>query len=364
MARLCQGTSNQAYHVNGHLKSIVISQAGEEFNVLAFLLTDADQRRGDISAAFIQPSLPNSIYIEARSPLVIQRHLVLFSSSISWQKGVHLVPLQERVQLLSMHSGKLGDDVGDWVRIKRGTYRRDLGYVLRVDNLKGQVRLLVVPRITYGSGTLKSQAGKHSKTQRPLPALLDINLARTVDGKQRLDGPKFKGMTFKDRLLVKDYAPYDLITTNVRPTYEEIQLFRGCKAVDGSAIREWEIADAIKALCIDDRVEVLVGELKGCCGRVLDIRGEIAKVEVQQDVHAMPAEKYLLDVPLRHVRKSFCDGDFVEIRHGGNAGVVGYVLSVSADALMATLYRYDTDSGLDMTSQASNVILLEHRDND
>jgi transcription elongation factor len=346
------------------LKSIVISQAGEEFNGLALLLANADQYRGDISAAFIQPSLPNSIYIEARSPLVIQRYLGLFSSSISWHKGVHLVPLQERVQLLSMRSGKLGEDVGDWVRIKRGTYRRDLGYVLRVDDLKSQVRLLLVPRITYKSGTLKSQAVKHSKTQRPLPALLDLNLAQTVDGSQRLDGLKFKGMVFMDRLLVKDYAPHDLITTNVRPTYEEIKLFRGCKAVDGSAIREWEIADATKALCVDDRVEVLVGELKGCCGLVLDIRDEIAKVEVQQEGPAMPREKYLLDVPLRHVRKAFRDGDFVEIRHGGHAGVVGYVISVSTDALMATLYRYDTDSGLDMTSQASGFMLLEHHDND
>ena len=276
------------------------------------------------------------------------------------------MPLQERVQLLSMHSGKLGDDVGDWVRIKRGTYRRDLGYVLRVDNLKSQVQLLVVPRITYGSGTLKSQAGKHSTTQRPLPALLDINLARTVDGSQRLNGPKFKGMVFKDRLLVKNYTPHDLITTNVRPTYEEIQLFRGCKAVNVSAIREWEIADATKALCIGDRVEVLVGELKGCCSPVLDIRDDIATVEVQQEVHTMPGVKYplKLDVPLRHVRKSFRDGDFVEIRHGGHAGVVGYVLSVSADALMATLYRYDTDSGLDMTSQVRSLMLLEHHDND
>jgi ribosomal protein L24 len=346
------------------LKSIVISQAGEEFNVLALLLANANQYRGDILAAFIQPSLSNSIYIEARSPLVIERFLGLLSSSISWHKGVHLVPLQERVQLLSMHSGKLGDDEGDWVRIKRGTYRRDLGYVLHVDNLKSRVRLLVVPRIAYETGTLKSQAGKHLKTQRPLPALLNINLAQSIDGSQRLNGPRFKGMVFMDRLLVKDYAPHDLITTNVCPTYEEIRLFHDCKAVHRSAIREWEIADATKALCIDDRVEVLVGELKGCCGLVLDIRDEIAKVEVQKEGDAMPGERYLLEAPLRHVRKSFRKGDFVEIRRGERAGVMGYVLSVSADALMATLYLYDTDSGLDMTSQASNFMLLKHRDND
>jgi hypothetical protein len=92
------------------LKSIIILQA-EEFNGLALLLANTDQFRGDISAAFIRPSLPNSIYIEAHSPLVIQCYLGWFSSSISWHKGVHLVPLQERVQLLSMHSGKLGDNV-------------------------------------------------------------------------------------------------------------------------------------------------------------------------------------------------------------------------------------------------------------
>jgi transcription elongation factor SPT5 len=263
-----------------------------------------------------------------------------------------------------MHSGKLGDDVGTWVRIKRGTYRRDLGYVLRIDRLKSQVQLLLVPRITYRSGTLKSQGGKRPEAQRPPSALLDVNLARTVEGSQRLNGTKFRGMVFMDRLLVKNYAPDDLITKNVHPTYEEIKLFCGCTAVDGSAIREWYTTDAMKALCIDDRVEVLVGELKGCCGLVLDIRDETTKVEVQQEGSAMPGEKYLLDVPLRHVRKAFCDGDFVEIRHGVHAGVVGYVLSVSTDASTATLYRYDIDSSLDMTSQASSIILLGSHDND
>ena len=263
---------------------------------------------------------------------------------------MHLVPLSERVQLLQMRTGKLGVDVGDWVRIKRGTYSRDIGYVLHVDSLTPQVRLLVVPRITYRLGTLKSRPGKRPKAQRPPRALLDINLARTITGSYKLNGPDFKCMTFMERLLIKEYKQHNLITKNVHPTYEEISLFHGNTAVTVSAIQEWEAADAISALRIADRIEVLVGELKGCSGVIFDIRDDVATVEIHQEGNATP-DKHLLDIPLRDIRKSFCDGDFVRIRHGVHAGVTGYILSVSADGLTATLYRYDTDTGLDMTSQ-------------
>ena len=328
----------------------MISQSGEELNVLALLFTKIRQCPGDISAAFIRLCLPRSVYIEGRSPLVIQCCLQSLSSSISWRQGVHLVPLPEWVQLLQMRTRKLGVDVGDWVRIKRGTYSRDLGYVLHVDNLTLQARLLVVPRITYRSGTLKSQPGKRPKAQQPPRALLDINLASTITGSHELNGARFKGMTFMERLLIKEYKQHDLITANVHPTYEEINLFHGNTAVAVSAIQEWEAADAISALRIDDHVEVLVGELKGCCGVILDIQDNVATVEIQREGSAMP-DKYLLDMPPRDIRKSFRDGDFVGIRHGVHAGVTGYILSVSADGLTATLYRYDTDTGLDMTSQ-------------
>jgi hypothetical protein len=90
---------------------------------------------------------------------------------------------------------KLGVDVGDWVRIKRGTYSQDLGYVIHVNNLTLQVQLLVVPRITYGSEALKSKLGKRPKAQRPRRALLDKNLAGTTTGIHKLNG-KFKGMRF------------------------------------------------------------------------------------------------------------------------------------------------------------------------
>ena len=268
---------------------------------------------------------------------------------------MHLVPLSERAQLLQMRTGTLGVDVGDWVRIRQGTYRQDLGYVLSVDNLISRVRLLLVPRLTYKSGRVK-QAGKRPKSQRQPPALLDINLARTFEGGQRLNGPRFQGKTFMDRLLVKEYAQCHLITVNVRPTYEEIRLFRTSTAVDRTAIRKWEIGDAIRALRIDDRIEVLVGELKGCCGVILDIHDSIAQVEVQQEGNTVLRDKHTLDIPLLDVRKAFREGDFVGIRHGVNAGVTGYVLSVSDDSSTVTLYRYEADPCLDMTSQVRMFI--------
>jgi len=55
------------------------------------------------------------------------------------------IDMEEWMKLLDMDSGIKFPSVGDWVTVRCGLYKGDVGYVLSVKNW-GQVTLLLIPR--------------------------------------------------------------------------------------------------------------------------------------------------------------------------------------------------------------------------
>jgi transcription elongation factor SPT5 len=140
-----------------------------------------------ITAAFIRECFPGHIYIEALSPEDVRRSLAGMSAFVHWREGIILVPIQERVRLLDQ-SGVINNvRVGDWVRVKRGLYWRDLGCVLNHDNFTSRVTFAVVPRLDYIPDPKHPVTGtKRPATRiRPSQALLDIDRARKIGDVQR-----------------------------------------------------------------------------------------------------------------------------------------------------------------------------------
>ena len=101
-----------------------------------YILEDLKPR---VSGVRIIPWLPRRLYVLASSPLDIRRAM-----SPSHRDAVHniiLVPPEEATQIFSA-SPTL--PCRSWVRIRRGKYKTDLGYVLTCDD--DMVDVLVVPR--------------------------------------------------------------------------------------------------------------------------------------------------------------------------------------------------------------------------
>jgi transcription elongation factor len=141
--------------------------------------------------------------------------------------------------------------------------------------------------------------------------------------------------------LIRQHSVHDLITAHVIPNYDEIQLFRSSPGFDLSVIRNWQIADSLAALRVGDRVQILTGELKGLRAIVNDIQDHILKVELLNLSGGL-----ILELPPDHVCKAFLLGDFVQVRHGRDAGNRGYVVTTCESAehwkSTVTFYRHDS----------------------
>ena len=315
---------------------------------IIFHLISQNASPNSITAAFVREFLPGRIYVEAKSPEVVRRSLAGMSAFIRWREGIALVPIQERVQLLQQ--SEVDVCTGDWVRVKRGLYRDDLGCILDHENFSSRFTFAVVPRLNYKpdpTGThTKLGIKRRAPPNRPSQALLDVERARQigkVQGSKTRDGYlKFQGMYFHGGLLIRQHSVHDLITKSVTPRYDEIQLFRASPHFDRSIIRKWQIAVSLAALQAGNRVEILAGELKGSLALVKDIQDNILKVE-PLDLSQNPCHG-ILQLPAEHVRKAFLPGDFVQVRHGGDAGNRGYVITTSESAgqPMVTFYRHDS----------------------
>ena len=302
-----------------------------------------------ITAAFIR-ECSGHLYVEAISPEIVRRSLAGVSAFVRWREGILLVPIQERVELL----GKSGFNrlTSDWVRVKRGLYRHDLGYVLRHENFSSKITFALVPRLSYNPYSANPKAGTKRQAAptgtRPSKALLDLDRARQIDkvesSRSHNDYLKFQGKHFRGGLLIRQHSGHDLITKNVTPRYEEIQFFRASPCVGLSVIRKWQIADSLATLQAGNRVEILTGELKGSLAVVDDIQDNISNVRPLNLSGDTGIGHETLQLPIKHVRKAFLPGDFVQVRHGVDAGNRGYVTTTSepAGGPMVTFYRHDS----------------------
>jgi len=272
-----------------------------------------------IGSAFAPPSIPNVIYVQSESPIDIRRAF----------EGIHVlhqnqtitrVPEGECNQLISMPSVSNAIAKGDWVRIKRGHYKGDVAYVVAVEH---KVRLLTVPRILYDA---------HPTLTRAPPALFDPDLARTIFGQdsvQLVDSDQsyiFRRTMFRSGLMEQTFDVKYLISENVCPTLEEIQLFSQSSALTRGAREAWDAKVAAAALCERDRIQILAGEFQGMLGIITDRLIDSVQIQLSQDNGNIIDKDFRLELGLSQVRRVFKIGDYVRVREGVHARKHGYVV--------------------------------------
>jgi hypothetical protein len=74
------------------------------------------------------------------------------------QEGFGAIDMEEWTMLLDMDSERY-PSIGDWVTVRHGLYKGDVGYVMSVKNW-GQVTLLLVPRLPPPLGLFPLHLGK------------------------------------------------------------------------------------------------------------------------------------------------------------------------------------------------------------
>ncbi|OAP62234.1 hypothetical protein AYL99_04437 [Fonsecaea erecta] len=267
---------------------------------------------------------------------------------------MNLVPVKEMPDLLRTRKDK-ELEVGGYVRIKRGLYMGDLAMIEDVETNGLEVTLRLVPRLSYGLDEDQGRpAPADAKRKRP-NAFGPINtfqnrppqrLFNELEAKKRherfvsqnrgLTGKSFtyKGDTYDNGFLVKDFKLQHLITENVNPKLEEITKLTKT-AADGSELLDLEtLAHSLRNTTAEgnympgDEVEVYEGEQRGIVGKTEAVHGNIVSIMVSEG----ELTGQLVEVPVKGLRKRFKEGDNVKIIGGSKyRDEVGMVLRIKDD---------------------------------
>jgi transcription elongation factor SPT5 len=324
-----------------------------------------------IHSAFYRESLKGWIYLESYSEAAVRTALhglvgiylntprnSNLPSAISGIPGVHLIPLEERPDLLRTKRKEPDLAPGGWVRIRRGKNAGDLAQIVEINENPEEARVKFIPRIDLTSkeeDTFTASDGrKRKKGQssvpigfRPPQRFFNPDEVRRVYGaksvaKSRNMAFVFQNDEYKDGYVHKDVKLAGLIIEDVNPTIDEITQFTGDPTrdedrLDGAAGSNLGLlAEAAKRSNIilqpGDRVEVFEGDQKGVCGVVNTLSNDLIFLTPDANLHPDLAGTNV-EVAAKSVRKRFSQGDHVKVLSGAHADETGLVIKVENDVI-------------------------------
>jgi transcription elongation factor SPT5 len=288
-----------------------------------------------IASAFVRPSIPGKLYVEAACETQVQRGLQNISN-IQLHK-ISRVAIDEALALLNLNVRFFAVDIGDLVRLETGLYRGDLAVVLNVENT--YARIALIPRLRiYSDGT----KGKRKRRDgRPTRRLFDenevIKIPEIDSVAQHSLVFRFEGQTFKNGLLELDISLEDLEQKRADPSADELYEFiriagRGHESVAESVAQALSRV-AAASIQAGDRVQVISGESWGNVGFVEEVGDGEVKLYIS---NAKASELDTIMTPNTTVAKHFIVKDFVKVRSGAGIGTSGWV--VHCHDGMATIY--------------------------
>lgn len=293
-----------------------------------------------IRSAIALDHLKNYIYVEADKEAHV-REACKGLRNIYSQK-VMLVPIREMTDVLSVESKAIDLARDTWVRMKIGTYKRDLAKVVDVDNVRQRVTVKLIPRIDLQAlaNKLEGREVVKKKAFVPPPRFMNVEEARELHirverRRDPMTGDYFEnidGMMFKDGFLYKTVSMKSISSQNINPTFDELEKFRtpgengeGDMASLSSLFTNRKKGHFMKG----DAVIVIKGDLK-------NLKGWVEKVE-EMNVHIRPEEKGLpktLAVNEKELCKFFEPGNHVKVVSGKQEGATGMVVKVEGHVLI------------------------------
>ena len=223
------------------------------------------------------------------------------------------LPIDEWTRILAMKNPESRVQLDKWIRVEKGTYKGDVGFVVGVES--GEVEVLLVPRQAPNSK-------RKCTFVRPQPELFDPEVFRlhlhNDDPEQQRDGfYTYNGLRFEHGLLRKSYSFHSLVSTSEIPNHLMIffQLSDHPRIVASTfpRPREW---------IFEEDEQVLVRS-SGRNGIVSAVQPDL--LEVDLGVEGLRAIKWA------DVRKAIKVGDFVNVASGRLQGKSGWVVEVDED---------------------------------
>ena len=296
---------------------------GLEEEAVFYLLQIASSEH-QIRSAFTRGSLPGAIYVEGNLDAGTMSLINLTPGIIRKRTGVvrQLIDPSDWVKLLTMEDPISVVKAGQWIRVRNGVYKGDLGFVTRVEAWGAQV--LVVPR-------LKTPSRKRKRTDpKPEPRLFDPATFSSMFQRQpnlQSDGSyTSRGLVFHHGLLRLDLDLHSISPNSEGISSRMLALFKlsSHPAVTVSQFprpEEW-IFEVGERVIVSSEKEATV-----------------AAVESTHLLVDLATNEGIRAVSWYNVRKVFSPGDFVSVMGGISRGTRGWVERIADETVYLLEYK-------------------------
>jgi hypothetical protein len=301
----------------------------EEDAVISLLQRATNEHQ--IRSAFTRGSIRGSIYVECILDSRMISLLNLTPGIIRTQSGVvrQIIDPSDWVKLLIMQDPRTVVKAGQWIQVRNGMYKGDLGFVTHVEAWGAQV--LVVPRLKTPTLQAATSLKRKRTAIKPEPRLFDPAAFSSVF--QRQPKPQDDG-TYTSRGLVFDHGllrlNLDLHSISLNsagiPT-QTLRLFNlsSHPALTGSKFprpEEWIFEEG-------ERVIVIPSEKKAIIAAVTSTHLEVD----------LATNEGIETVSWYNVRKDFSTWDFVSVTSGPLRGTMGWVERITDDTVCLLEYK-------------------------
>jgi ribosomal protein L24 len=234
--------------------------------------------------------------------------------------------MAEWTMLLDMDDERY-PSVGDWVTVRRGLYKGDVGYVWSVENL-GQVTLLLVPRLPpppmVGSSSGKRKRSGTRADPRLFTKEMRVGVAKNHDIIRIYEGIDglwtMFGRKFQHGLEVRTFHRHSVSSTSVSMPSSTFYEFKKAPHPDIMNATlpcpsEWKFSEGERVVAI----------------KPSEKRGIIKAVYPQSVEVDLEDGEGIVNVPWSNLRKHVAIGDFAEVISGALCGEKGWVVEISGD---------------------------------
>ncbi|CAA7270383.1 unnamed protein product [Cyclocybe aegerita] len=293
----------------------------EEEAVFSLLLKAREEHQ--ICSAFTRGSLRGWVYLEALMNPNLIHLLEQTPGIIRTKQGIvwHGIEPSDWLRMLTMTNPDTSVEVNQWVQVRKGIYRGDIGLVVKVESWG--VEVLLVPHLAVL--IMEPSLKRKRSVVPPKPALFEPNVIKylyDINPIQKSDGLyTFHGLHFKHRLLQKHYDFHSLASTAVdMPSY----FFLLFKASDHPSLhtsrfprpREWIFEQG-------ERVII-------CSSGKSGVVAVIGTNNLEVDLGAENGKEIF---PWSDIQKDVRIGDFITITSGRLHGTTGWVDKVDEDVI-------------------------------
>jgi hypothetical protein len=301
-----------------------------------------------IRSAFTRGSVRGSIYVEGILDADMISLLNLTPGIIRKKSGVvrEIIDPSDWVKLLTMQDPMTVVKASQWIRVRNGVYKGDVGFVTHVE--AWGARVLVVPRLKTPTPQAAASLKRKRTAIRPEPRLFDPATFSSVF--QRQAKLQYNG-TYTSRRLVFDHGllrlNLDLHSVSVNSTAapgEILGLFKlsSHPSLIGSKFprpEEWIFEEG-------ERVTVCSSEKEATIAAVKSTHLEV-ELATNEGIEA---------VSWYNVRKVFSAGAFVSVTSGPLIGTMGWVERIVDETVY--LLEYKEKGNLSTSSDDIKVSLI------